>query len=177
MKVILVLGNVNEDVMKIRLDRAISEYYKLFNHEKVDMNDNPTVYFMLSGCGINHEYKFMYSYLINKVNTKNIIVEDKSNSTFENLLFSTNILMNKFQNIYPGYVKNIELIVCTSTFHIKRTILISKLLNIPSINWKFIHTNEEIINEQEINEMNLIINLINSYSDKILPEKIIYDLN
>jgi uncharacterized SAM-binding protein YcdF (DUF218 family) len=176
MRVILVLGNSNENVMKKRLDRAISEYHKFTTNEDVNMNDNLTVYFMISGCGNDHEYKFMYNYLINKVNTKNIIIEDKSNSTYENLLFSTDIL-KKFGNIYPGYVKNLELIVCTSTFHIKRTILISKLLNIPSISWKFIHTNEDILNEQEINEMNLIIKLIDSYADRMLPEKIIYDLN
>ena len=160
MKVILVLGNSKEDVMKKRLDRAISEY-KLLNIE------NSNVYLMVSGCGKKHEYKFMYNYLISNVNTKNILVEDKSNSTIENLLFSTNILKTKFQNI--------ELIVCTSTFHIKRTILTSKLLHIYSMNWKFIDTKEDVHNKEKINEMKLTMNLIDSYVDKILQEKIIYD--
>ena len=159
MKVILILGNINEDVMTKRLDRAISEYKIL--------NDENTVYFMVSGCGKKHEYKFMYNYLISNVNTKNILVEDKSNSTIENLLFSTNILKTKFQNI--------ELIVCTSTFHIKRTILTSKLLHIYSMNWKFIDTKEDVHNKEKINEMKLTMNLIDSYVDKILQEKIIYD--
>jgi uncharacterized SAM-binding protein YcdF (DUF218 family) len=163
MKVILVLGNSNKDVMKKRLDRAISEY-KLFN------DDNSNVYLMVSGCGKKHEYKFMYNYLISNVDTKNILVEDKSNSTIENLIFSTNILKNKFP------IQSIELIVCTSTFHIKRTIIISKLLNIHSIKWNFIHTEEDVLDEQKIKEMNLTMNLIDYYSNNILSEKIIYDL-
>ena len=166
MKVILVLGNSKEDVMKKRLDRAISEY-KLLNIE------NSNVYLMVSGCGKKHEYKFMYNYLITNVDTKNILVEDKSNSTIENLIFSTNILKNKFQILF----QNIEVIVCTSTFHIKRTIIISKLLNIHSIKWNFIHTEEDVLDEEKIKEMNLTMNLIDYYSNNILSEKIIYDLS
>ncbi len=63
-------------------------------------------------------------YEIAKINIENIIFEDKSRNTFENILFTSKIVKPK---------NNETWILITSAFHMKRALLIAE-----KINWKFI---------------------------------------
>ncbi len=63
-------------------------------------------------------------YEIAKIDTTNIIFEDKSRNTFENILFTSKIVKPK---------SNEKWILITSAFHMKRAIFIAE-----KINWKFI---------------------------------------
>lgn len=98
-------------VLKERLDTAI-EYYEI----------NPNVMFIVSG-GQGHDEPIsealgMYQYLVSKgVDEHNIIMEDKSTSTNENLQFSFAMISN------PDKVG-----VVTNNFHIFRTKMLAKKL-------------------------------------------------
>ena len=73
---------------------------------------------------INHS-KFTHSYVANKffvnmgINANRIIYEKKSRNTFENILFSKNIINPK---------NNEKWILITSAFHLKRSLAIAKKL-------------------------------------------------
>lgn len=120
---IIVLGSgLNGDkvtpLLKSRVDKAV-EYYK--------KNDNVKI--VVSGGQGNDELiseaQAMANYLLSiGIDAKDIILEDKSTSTFENLLFSHQLIIEDSQsnlnNIYFS----------TSNFHVLRTALYAKKLKI-----------------------------------------------
>lgn len=66
------------------------------------------------------EAKELYQYLIkNGVRTNDILIEDSSKNTYQNINNSYNILTAKYQN-------NINIMLITSDFHLKRCFFIAK---------------------------------------------------
>jgi uncharacterized SAM-binding protein YcdF (DUF218 family) len=171
--IILVLGNGIQEIVDKRLDRAIEEYNKFRTSFEPDELREQSHYIMVSGCGKKKSHEYMYSYLISKkINPKFIIVEGKSMTTLENLIFSFGILEEMFQNNISLWTP-LNIIVCTSSFHIKRSILLTKLLNKPNFTFEFIHTREIIPKELDQHEANLSIKILDEFSNHLLEDKLI----
>ncbi|AVQ31006.1 YdcF family protein [Fusobacterium varium] len=110
-------GDVPSEVLKYRLDKAV-EYYK----------ENPNTIFIVSGGQgkdeLISEAEAMEIYLSKRdIPIKNIIKEDKSTSTYENLKFSDEIIKQK------GITGDIA--VMSNSFHMYRVKIISEKLNFP----------------------------------------------
>lgn len=110
-----VRGDVPSNFLKARLDEAIRLY-----------NSGYAEYFIVSGGQGEEEYiseaEAMKRYLLrNNIDEKYIIKEDKSNSTYENLVNSLEIMRNKgFDNA----------IIVSNKYHLKRASLIAENLKI-----------------------------------------------
>lgn len=104
-------------LLKKRLDKAI-DWYEKFNKKPI---------FITSG-GQGHdeivsEAWAMKKYLIdNGINEKNIIMEDKSTTTLENLKYSKNIMLQKNKEYICA--------ICTNNYHVLRTVILAKSLKI-----------------------------------------------
>lgn len=155
--IILILGNYDESVMRKRADRAYDEFLK------IKQDDQNNTFILLSGAGRQQkkECDYMNEYLLNKVNSKFLFCENKSMSTYENIIYSFKILKDLFDT-------NINVYICTSTFHIKRTILLAKLFNSYNFNLKFIHTNEQINTEENNKELYNLDRFMNFYIKSLL---------
>ncbi|HBJ77834.1 MULTISPECIES: YdcF family protein [Fusobacterium] len=110
-------GDIPSEILKYRLEKAI-EYNK----------KNPDTTFIVSGGQgkdeLISEAEAMEIYLSQKgIPFKNIIKEDKSTSTYENLKFSDKIIKEK------GITGDIG--IMSNSFHMYRVKLISKKLNFP----------------------------------------------
>lgn len=110
-------GDIPSEVLKYRLDKAV-EYYK---------KNTDTIFIVSGGQGKDEwisEAEAMEIYLSKKgIPLKNIIKEDKSTSTYENLKFSDKIIKEK------GITGDIG--VMSNSFHMYRVKLISQKLNFP----------------------------------------------
>lgn len=173
MEYIIVLGNRNKNIMKKRVDRAIQEFnstpIKYFNEftGTIDI----IKYLIFSGGSSDGVSKpesaiMMDKYAKQFVDKQHVIMEDKSRNTIENLVNSKKII----KSISQSYIKP-KIVICTSTFHIKRTIILSKLI-FEGYTMNFIHTNETISKEEDEREnLNLISN-VNSYCNNIISSYI-----
>lgn len=168
--VILVLGISDFNILNMRLDRAIQEYRSFQQNFHPEEGEHQNFYLMISGCGRKRSHEYMFEYISKYVDPKYIIVEDKSMTTYENLTFSFKILEEMFQSNNSFYSK-INVIICTSSFHIKRTIVLTKLLDKGNFDFKFIHTNEPVPNFLELQERKNIMNLIDDYTNYVLKNK------
>jgi uncharacterized SAM-binding protein YcdF (DUF218 family) len=146
-EIIIVLGNSTDGVYQKRVDRAIEHFTQ----------NSSESYIMFSGLKANVEN--MYNYALSKLGSKYekfLLKENKSTTTVENILLSMKIIKNLFPKV-------INLTICTSTYHIKRSIIITNLL-CKHFNTKFIHTSEPITPEQKINEERNTANFLNDYT-------------
>jgi hypothetical protein len=116
---IIVLGNHDPKVCLKRVNAAI-------------INSTPTTKIILSGG--NNEAHVMKQFIIDKIPMNNIILETKSRTTIENLILSKQLITEKKYNI----------VICTSTFHIARALILAKFVfeNVTGV-----HTNETIEND------------------------------
>lgn len=164
MQFIVVLGNSKDDTMKKRVDRAILEYSSNLNEYNTNENNTnennlskSAIYIILSGT--NRETTFMVNYISNFVDNKYIIIENMSKNTIENIANSKKIIDSYFSVTY-GFLPSVT--ICTSTFHIKRSMMITKFI-MTNYNTKFIHTNEHITLEHHIQESKNIENCLNYF--------------
>lgn len=106
-------GDKPKNVLKYRLDKAI-DYYKKYPN---------TIFIVSGGQGkdeIISESKAMKNYLVShSVPKNNIIEENKSTTTLENLIFSHNLISNNVKNI--GVISN--------DFHMYRVKFFANSLN------------------------------------------------
>ena len=119
---VLVLGsglNNNQigNILKSRLDKSL-EYINANKNSKILVSGG------ITGSNTVTEADAMYEYLKdNQVDTKRIIKEDKSTSTFENIQFSKEILKNNND-------LDKKILIITSDFHLPRALLISRNFNL-----------------------------------------------
>lgn len=137
MNFIVVLGNSKANVMNKRMDSAIATYRSF----------EAPGYIIVSGT--QRETDIMVIYLSKYVDGKCIIVENKSKNTIENIINSKNIVDQYYRNVRPELKPIVT--ICTSTFHIKRTILITRFIT--DYNTRFIHTNEQVSIDEYNSEM------------------------
>ena len=173
--IILILGNSNPEILNKRLDRGIQEFYKLKNpYEDEEIVFRINTHILLSGKGIGvkvdnkmyaTEADYMYEYVSQKVNKKYILIENLSNNTIENLINSYNILSKLYKD---SLFNRINITICTSSFHLKRTIVLSKILNKDNYTLKYIHTNEIISEDENRRELRHLDNFMNYYCNNLL---------
>lgn len=162
---ILILGNPDPIILHKRLERGFQEVLSIFENIKGD-----DIYVILSGKGRGvkffskhyvNECDYMYEYFNHKINSLNnlykdkihLICENKSNSTVENMVWSFEII-KQIQNIKNIYPQKTNTIICTSTFHIERSKILANIFNKYNFNLYFIHTNENISEEEKTREAN-----------------------
>lgn len=155
--VVVVLGNVDPAVSLKRVDRAIEEFRNL-------PNDNESKFILLSGGSPNEAPRSEASYMLDMCRARGIddmflMVEGCSKNTVENLLY-TRKLISIFNEV-P------QLVICTSTFHIGRVIILTKLY-FPGYKVRFIHTNEKTTEEEAEREGAILSNFLLGYIGKEL---------
>lgn len=168
MKIILVLGTPNDVIMKKRVDRAMEEFYRTPHAIISDYTGETTVLtqLLLSGAGISTELKLEY---MNKIGGKYILSETQSRNTVENLIYTKQILdemFTKFMGFQP------EIVICTSSFHVKRVIILAKLI-LTDYSYTFIHTREPITKEEYQNEASILNHSIDTYINKCIDYPVV----
>lgn len=156
MSVILVLGNKCKKVSLQRVDRALEYYVNCESENR---------YLMFSG-GVSEptEAEYMRDYAISKgVDESNIITENESRNTIENFEKSKVILDQNFKH------GSCSVIVCTSAFHIKRSMVLARIILIGYYT-KFIHTRESVTEKQVENENNALVCCVRDLATKMLPD-------
>jgi hypothetical protein len=163
---VLILGNPDPTILHKRLERGFQEVSNIL--EKIKGQDD--IYVILSGKGNGvkffskqyvNECDYMIEYFNHKINSLNIshkskinlICENRSNSTVENIIYSFELIkqIQNYKNLYP---QRTNVIICTSTFHIERSKILANIFNKYIFNLYFIHTNEEISEEEKNREAN-----------------------
>ncbi|MBN2694079.1 YdcF family protein [bacterium] len=115
-------GNKPSERLKIRLDKG-------FNLLK----DNSVPIILSGGKGSDElisEAESMKNYLIQKgMVSERFIIEDKSTSTYENFLFSKEIIYKNYKNtIYNKKNNSINILIITSDYHMFRAKRVAKKL-------------------------------------------------
>jgi len=149
---IIVLGNSNPKYYEERVNRGMESFiklYKLYNHYNQD--NNKTYVIMTGG---NNESKKMKEYAVKtygEMYASCILEETKSINTYQNLTFSKQIIdsMCLFYSV----------IVCTSTFHIDRSLVLAHLV-FPKQTIRTIHTRSPIPEDRREREKMLLANLL-----------------
>lgn len=100
----------------------------------------------------------MYEYTSKHINSQYIIGEIESKNSIDNLVNSKKIIDKLHDNNYVPTV-----IICTSTYHIKRTILISKFIYTSNYIMRFVHTSEQVTEQEYIREANLSDCILNYF--------------
>lgn len=132
-------NNKNKYVIRKRINCAIQE----FNSTPAEYFNRYTgsidiiKYIIISG-PIDDEN---YNYLKKKIGERFIILETVSKCTIDNLTECKKLIETV---LYPSTLyPQPDIVMCTSTFHIKRVIVLAKLIY-GGYNIKFIHTNEQL---------------------------------
>jgi uncharacterized SAM-binding protein YcdF (DUF218 family) len=149
--------------MKKRLERAIEEFNRpLYSDYEYEYEIIPRKRMILVS-GTKSESEFMESYLHNEkeIDMSFIIVENESRNTIDNIKNSQKIIEKN--NLIPS-----QITICTSSFHIKRTIVIAGLFfHKYGCILRYIHTNEVVSDEEKNRETYLIVNLLDAYVSSI----------
>lgn len=170
-EIIIVLGNSTDGIYQKRVDRAVEYFNSKDDNEIIDYEGgdlNVKRYILFSGVKKNVEN--MYDYALSKLGDPSykrfLLKESKSRNTVQNILFSMDVVSNTFM-IEANFQDTVTLTVCTSKYHIKRSIIITNLL-CKKFNTKFIYTNDPITPEQEYSEEVNTRNFLNSYASTCL---------
>ena len=148
---IIVLGNSNPKYYEERVNRGMESFIKLYNEPN---NPNNKTYVIMTGG--NNESKKMKEYAVKtygEMYASCILEETKSINTYQNLVFAKQII----ESMCCFY----SVIVCTSTFHINRSLILSHLV-FPNHSVQTIHTRSEIPEDRREREKMLLANLLES---------------
>ena len=168
MDIIIVLGNSNENIMRQRVKLAVNEFNKpidkLNQFQKdygIDRHDkeNKSIIFSGRGKGVVSEAEKMRDYALEMGMDKgSTFIESESMSTIENLQFVKKQIDQSHKKIkFIGCVVP-TITICTSSFHIKRSIVLANMIFGCDYNLKFIHTDEPVSVEVQSNEWQILIN-------------------
>ena len=147
MEYIIVLGNRTRDIMEKRVNRALKEFFSS-PYEYVEAPNSIAIKMLLFSGGSSDGVSkpegavMMNDFALSKgVDKKFMAVEDKSRTTVENLVNCKKILDRNHNYEHLGFRP--KLTICTSTFHMRRAIVLAKLI-LPEYELSFIHTEEEV---------------------------------
>jgi uncharacterized SAM-binding protein YcdF (DUF218 family) len=158
---IVILGHVTDQVMKKRVYRALEEvsYLRSYLQSKVK------IYLILSGGkagGATKSEAVRMRSMIDPIYYSiidDIILEDKSMSTMENVIYTNEIPLEKDRGSW--------MIICTSSFHIRRSAVLSSLL-LKGHTLQYIHTNEKVSDEEMSVETEKLLANMDEYTSTIL---------
>eukprot|EP00164_Ancoracysta_twista_P001815 GFYU01002384.1.p1 GENE.GFYU01002384.1~~GFYU01002384.1.p1 ORF type:complete len:191 (-),score=17.73 GFYU01002384.1:394-966(-) len=189
MEFIIVLGNSDPDISKRRVDRAVEEFYKS-PHENVDpvtkCRTRRKILLFSGACCSNGSG--MYVPGSRKVKAKVaegtmmmqharkqgvddwfMYAETESRTTMENLSNCKALI----ESLYPQPMEggSTRLTICTSTFHVKRTMVLSQYL-LPQYQTRFIHTREIVPADVQAHEWKILNHTLNYWCEKELQQQI-----
>ena len=165
-EIIIVLGNRTPTISHKRTQTAL-EYFKssppqIYSELTSTLEINK--YLLLSGGASNGISKpegavMMYNSIrAQGIEKQYCIIEKDSRNTIENLRFSKKIIENMFKTL--DYKPQIT--ICTSTFHMKRTIILSKLI-FEGYQLQFIHTKENVSKEEYYRDKSILNAILDGY--------------
>ncbi len=172
MKVVIVLGHNNKNIMKKRVDRALEEFASSPRHtisKKMNIVKYCT-YILLTrgpleekgseiGANIMEEYASKY------IDTQYIWKETSSKNTVENLICSK-VILDKIKTT------PLDIVICTSSYHVKRAAILAKLI-LDKYSLSFIHTREQVTREEYNQESTLLNVSIDKYIGKHIVDNIL----
>lgn len=150
--VIIVLGNSRTDIMEERLARAFREFNVVYYDDETMRQK------IIIPTGTPTESNYMTNRIIETgISRDCIIVDSNARNTIDNIVNSRALIEAHLLVPY-------RIIVCTSSFHIARTIVIcglvmGKFMEIV----KFIHTNETVSSEEKQRETFLTSRLLDTF--------------
>lgn len=163
MQVIIILGNSKPDILKKRVDRAVEEFFSSDYEYEIPGGKVETKYILISG---KPSAKRMKEYTMSKgVEERFIKLEDKSMNTIENITFCKKMLDQMASATYEHNKPVVT--ICTSSFHIKRSIVLTKMI-LDCYETNFIHTRETVTREEYEREHSLLGNSIDYLCEKCL---------
>lgn len=179
MNIIIILGNFDRDISRSRCAQAAMYFNQNFKYISSDISDDvyPSHRILCSGAGRRllkekiSEALHMKDILITEFNVDpcHIDIEDKSNNTVENLAFCKRLIFGldcKEGFTYNSIVRNI--IICTSKFHINRSILIAKDTFVDSnVEILALFDNFEFISKKQLADESLFLN---KYMDGVVAK-------
>ena len=138
-KFIIVFGTANCNNSKKRVDRATEEFfsYPYENFSDHDLSCEPLTYVLLTGT--QSEILEMSEYILKKIDKKFLIFDQEARSTIDNIE-NTKKIIKKLYPVNFGYTPSI--VMCSSTYHIKRVAVISQFILKEYEDVSYIHTNE-----------------------------------
>lgn len=176
---VIVLGNSDPKILIPRLNKGIEEFNKNKKYYDDYQDEEETFgvynYIILSGGGrggkgpkisdkmYKSEAEYMHEYVSKFIDSKYIILEDLSKDTIENLINSYKIISTK----YSVSEYSINVTICTSSFHLKRSIVLATLLNKDGYNLRFAHTYENFTDEVNKRELRHLDNFMNNYCNNL----------
>lgn len=168
MRVIIIIGNIDTEITKKRVIRAVEEYNKIPStvFSKITNKFEQTTLVLFSGMIYN---KYNYTPIFNQ---DACLIENKSRNTMESLMNSKEYIDNLVQKT----LQTPSLVVCTSSYSINRTIILSKLI-LHNYSLEFIHTREPITPSQYHSDIRLLTSYIDEYCKKCLSDPIIQSIN
>ena len=155
-EVIVVLGNSNDSILTKRIDRAVRE----FKSSRCEMYTNVGLFStkMILFSGVEAHTASNICERVFNINKKFFIKEDKSATTYQNIIFTLDLLNKLYPHSKP------EITICTSSFHINRAMLLCQFILVPNgYNVRYIHTEESIPMNLYIKEMNSLIYTIDNF--------------
>ena len=159
MEYIIILGNRKRDIMEKRVNRALKEFYSS-PYEHVEAPNSIVIKMLLFSGGSSDGVSkpegavMMNDFALSKgVDMKFMAVEDKSRTTVENLVNCKKFLALNHRYEHLGFRP--KLTICTSSFHMRRTVVLAKLI-LPEYELSFIHTEEEVPVKTQHHEWNLL---------------------
>ena len=160
MEFIIVLGNSKKEIWQPRVDAAVQHFFSKprqiyceYTHETIN-----TCRIILTGKGkTKTEAQQMKNYILEKYSISNelLIIEDQSLNTLENLQYSKKIIDQ------ISYFTKPTITICTSTFHIYRSMTLAKFI-FDQYPQSYIHTDEKCNKSQLEQEMNYLYNFLHS---------------
>lgn len=176
MQAIIVLGNRKNDIMKKRVDCALKEFYSSpIEYIDPDSHEHTQLkYLLFSGGSSDGKSKpegsvMMEDYALKAgVDKRFIQTEINSRDTIQNLIFSRKLLDEINTETYNCGRPRVT--ICTSSFHIKRVIILSSILLGDKYQLDFIHTNEEVTPDEKKQEWYNTIRNVDSILDKKLSK-------
>jgi len=158
--------------MEKRVNRAIKEFNKTPQLVDPDTGLNHyNIQLLFSGGSSDGVSKpegsiMMEEYALTQgIKKECMFVEDKSRTTVENLEFSKKIIEDFCPFNTLGWWRP-EIVICTSSYHIRRATVLAKLIMPLFDKISFIHTEEVVTQEQQDHEWSLLFNYIHVMCDR-----------
>lgn len=169
--IIIVIGCSDLNTLYKRMNKAIDEFKSSTYEYFSDIYNTNIIlkYLILSG-GLSNKKSFIKSEIMEEyalslgIDKKFIIKDTKSNTTYELFKNIKYILgLSDISRIFQN--KNIT--ICTSSYHLRRCILLSNFL-LKDYKINYIQTDEEITKDREELENSYIIQILNILTTELL---------
>jgi len=173
MEFIIVLGNPNRETYKKRVKRAVEYYNELKKSRGPFDEEGPREILVFCGKGdkvglgsTEAGEMFKYAQTLG-ISQNECIIEDESMNTYQNFEFFLKKIKKPF--LSPTYMTSYIFTICTSTYHIKRSLVMAKDILGSFGEIRAIHTNEKC-KEKYKEKWEKELFLLDKYLDYVLEK-------